>query len=154
MKRTNSYKVTNRKRKREISPDGIDENIKSSKKCKSDKTTKKTKNLDIKEVNNFMACIDDKYEGKIFDESNKLTGDELNFDYRKEKSISIIKRIENNEKQYDLLKESLEYDNTNKNVIYKLLEYYYNTKDEKNFLEAIDKYKFCITKKLNINRFR
>ena len=80
---------------------------------------------------------------------NKLTGNELNFDYRKEKSISIIKGIENNKKQFDLLKESLEYDNTNKNIIYKFLEYFYNAKDEKNFIEAIDKYKFCITKKLN-----
>ena len=150
MKRTNSYKVTNRKRKREISPDKIDENIKSSKKCKSDKTTKKTKLIDLKEVNNFMACIDDKYEGKIFDESNKLTGDELNFDYRKDKSISIIKGIVNNKKLLDLIKESLKYDNTNKNIIYKLLEYYYNEKDEKKFMEEIDKYKFCITKKLNI----
>ena len=90
-----------------------------------------------------MACIDDEYDGIMFEENDKLTGDNL-------KSINIIKGIENAKDKLDLIKESLEEDNTNKNLIYKLLEYYYNIKDEKSFIEMINKYKFCITKKLNI----
>ena len=97
-----------------------------------------------------MACIDDEYDGIMFEENDKLTGDNLNFNSRKVKSINIIKGIENAKDKLDLIKESLEYDNTNKNLIYKLLEYYYNIKDEIHFKEAVDKYKYCITKQINI----
>ena len=94
-----------------------------------------------------MACIDDEYNDIKFEEKAKLTGDDLNFECRKEKSIKIIKGIENFKgNKLDLIKESLEYDNTNKNLIYKLLEYYYNIKDEEHFKEVVDKYKYCITK--------
>lgn len=151
MKRRHSYKISNRKRRRQTSPNDINENesIIPSKKFKSEKT-KKSQNLTLKEVDNFMACIDDEYSDKKFEECDKLTGDNLNFDCRKEKSINLIKGIENAKDKLNLIKESLEYDNTNKNIIYKLLEYYYNIKDEIHFKEAFDKYKFCITKKINI----
>ena len=149
MKRRHSYKVTNRKRRRQINSNDINEDITPSKKVKSDKT-KKSQKLTLKKIDNFMACIDDEYDGIMFDENDKLTGDNLNFDSRKEKSINIIKGIESAKDKLDLIKESLEYDNTNKNLIYQLLEYYYNIKDEEHFKEALNKYKFCITKKINI----
>ena len=149
MKRRHSYKVTNRKRRRQINSNDINEDITPSKKVKSDKT-KKSQILTLKRIDNFMACIDDEYDGIMFDENDKLTGDNLNFDSRKEKSINIIKGIESAKDKLDLIKESLEYDNTNKNLIYQLLEYYYNIKDEIHFKEAVDKYKYCITKKINI----
>ena len=47
-----------------------------------------------------MACIDDEYDGIMFEENDKLTGDNL-------KSINIIKGIENAKDKLDLIKESL-----------------------------------------------
>ena len=48
------------------------------------------------------------------------------------------------------INQSLKYDNTNKYTIYRLLKYYYNKKDKASFDEAINKYKFCITKRFKI----
>lgn len=58
-------------------------------------------------MDNFMACIDDEYDGIMFEENDKLTGDNLNFNSRKVKSINIIKGIENAKDKLDLIKESL-----------------------------------------------
>ena len=143
--------MINRKRSRIINLDEIEEKDKPSKKFRSEET-KKSKELKLKEINNFMAFIDDKYEDKVFEEKNKLIGEKLNFDYRRKKAIEVINIIkkDKDKDELKLLKESLELDNTNKNSIYKLLVYYYNKKDQINFNETMKKFKFCITKKINI----
>ena len=78
--------MINRKRSRIINLDEIEEKDKPSKKFRSEET-KKSKELKLKEINNFMAFIDDKYEDKVFEEKNKLIGEKLNFDYRRKKAI-------------------------------------------------------------------
>lgn len=144
-------KMINRKRKRQIILEDIDESDKSSKKCKSAET-KKSKELEfkLKEINNFMAFIDDDHYNKIYKEKEKLTGENLNFDFRRKKAFEIMDIIKEDKDELKMLKESLEFDNTNKNAIYKLLLYYYNKKDQINFNETLIKYKFCITQKINI----
>ena len=77
-------------------------------------------------------------------------GDKLNIEYRRNKAVDIINSIKEGEDELKYIEEALRFDNTNKYVIYKLLKYYYGKKDEVKFNEAINKYKFCITKKLKL----
>ena len=71
MKRRHSYKISNRKRSKQTNPNDINENITPSKKFKSDKT-KKSKNLTLKKIDNFMAYIDDEYNDIMFEEKKKV----------------------------------------------------------------------------------
>ena len=49
------------------------------------------------------------------------------------------------------LKESLQYDNTKKYTIYRLLKYYYESNDKEKYNESIKNFKLCITKKFKVN---
>ena len=44
------------------------------------------------------------------------------------------------------LEHSLQYDNTKKYTIYRLLKYYYENNDKEKYNESIKNFKFCITK--------
>ena len=82
--------MINRKRSRIINLDEIEEKDKPSKKFRSEET-KKSKELKLKEINNFMAFIDDKYEDKVFEEKNKLIGEKINYRYILKKYVRIQK---------------------------------------------------------------
>ena len=99
---------------------------------------------------NFIAELEEDYQKEIFTEEELLIGDKLNIEYRRNKALDIIMSIKEGEDELKYIKEALSFDNTNKYVIYKLLKYYYDKKDEIKFTEAINKYKFCITKKLKV----
>ena len=135
----------NKKRNRTLGFDENNENIDNTKKIKSADTQK----TQIKNIA-FMAHIDinHKNENKIFE---KLKGDKLIIEHRKEKAIKEIKSAkENNNDELEKIKESLKYDNTNKYTIYRLLKYYKSKNEKDKFDEAIRLYKFCITKRIKI----
>ena len=123
----------------------IEENNNSGKKVKSAETKRIIKLETIK----FVAFIDEKYENKIPDE--KYKGKNLNFECRREKATRKIDSLKEESDEEKLIKKSLEYNNTNKYSIYKLLKYYYDKKNQEKFYETIENYKFCITKTLIIN---
>lgn len=136
----------NKKRNRTISFEKDDENIDNAKKIKSAET-KKEKTINIP----FMAFInsDNKIENS---NEEKLVGEDLIIESRKEKAIKIIASIsENNDDELEKIKKSLKYDNTNKYNIYRLLKYYKDKNDHNKFDETIRMYKYCITKKMKIN---
>ena len=125
--------------------DENDENIDNTKKIKS-KDTQKTQ---IKNIA-FMAHIDINHKNEN-NTNEKLKGDKLIIEHRKEKAIKEIKSAkENNNDELEKIKESLKYDNTNKYTIYRLLKYYKSKNEKDKFDEAIRIYKFCITKRIKI----
>ena len=137
-----------RKRKRKDSWPDDEKKDASPKKFKSAET-KKTIDIKLIEPIQFMASLDKKYESKIFEE--KYTGENLNFNYRKDEANKKIKSIKEDDiDELISINESLKYNNTNKNAIYRLLKYYHDKNNQIDFNEAIAKYKFCITKNLNI----
>ena len=99
---------------------------------------------------NFFAEFEEQYRERKFEEKEILIGDNLNFENRRKKAIYIINSINKVEDELEYIEEALNFDNTNKYVIYKLLKYYYDKKDEIKFNEAVNKYKFCITKKFKL----
>ena len=127
----------------------IDENEKPAKKFNSAESKKNTK-LNNTVTNFFMAKIDPKYENKIFPEEDKLTGQKLIFECRRKKAEKLINNIKEDNDELKNIFEALKYDNTNKACIYKLLNYYYKKKEKDNFDEALNKYKYCITRKFEI----
>ena len=137
--------ILNKKRNRTLSLDENDKNIDTTKKIKSSETQK----TQIKNIA-FMAHIDNDYKNEnVMNE--KLKGDDLIIESRKEKAIKEIKSAkENNNDEFEKIKESLKYDNTNKYTIYRLLKYYKSKNDQDKFDKAIRLYKFCITKKIKI----
>ena len=114
------------------------------KKCKSANSQKNAISL------YFIAEFEEGYNEEMFSEEEKLFGDKLNIEYRRNKAIDIINSMKEGEDELEYIKEALRFDNTNKYVIYKLLKYYYDKKDEVKFYEVINKYKFCITKKFKV----
>jgi hypothetical protein len=145
------FKFTDKKRRRSSSYTikEIEESEKPSKKFNSTET-KKMSELNMKEINYFIAKIDPHYENKEFPEEEKLIGQKLIFDYRRKKAENLINNIKEDNDELNHILEALKYDNTNKVCIYKLLNYYYKKKEKKNFDEALNKYKFCITQKFMI----
>jgi len=107
-----------------------------------------------KDVNvfNFIAEFKEGYDQEMLSEEEKLVGDKLNIEYRRNKAVDIINLIKEGEDELKYIKDALSFDNTNKYVIYKLLKYYYDKKDETKFTESINEYKFCITKKLKLKK--
>ena len=150
MSKESFEKMLERKRNSNINID-IDKfnEIKEPEKKYNSAENKKLNDLKIKQISNFMARIDEKYENNIFKEEEKLSGDKLNFELRKKKAAEIIDSTKNSKDFLALIKESLVLDNTNKIYIYKLLKYYYENNDKTNFNETIKEYKFCITKEIN-----
>ena len=134
--------MINKKRKREDIPLDIEENNNSGKKVKSSETKRIIKLNTIK----FMAFIDEKNENKIPDE--KYKGKNLNLECRRKKATRKIDSLKEESDEEKLIKKSLEYDNTNKYSIYRLLKYYYDKKNQEKFDETVENYKFCITKTL------
>ena len=121
-----------------------------SKKFKSAET-KKTMDLNLKEVKYFIAMLEPKYENIIFTEDKKLTGENLNFKYRKNQAQIMINKIFEKEKcNIKDIEQALEYDNTNKSCIYALLLFNKNENDENKFKENLKKYKYCITQNIKI----
>ena len=135
----------NKKRNRTLSLDENNENIDTTKKIKSADTQK----AQIKNIA-FMAHIDTNYKNENTT-NEKMKGDDLIIERRKEKATEEIKLArENNNDKFEKIKESLKYDNTGKYSIYRLLKYYKSKNDQNKFDEAIRQYKFCITKKIKI----
>ena len=144
-------KMINKKRERNSYGDEIiDEEEKQSKKFNSAET-KKTCELNIKEIKYFIARIEQKFEDIIFKEEEQFHDKNLVFEYRREEAIKIIKNLKTEEDELRCIQQALKYDNTNKTCIYKLLNYYHKKNDKKSFEEALGKYKFCITQKFKIN---
>ena len=150
--------MTNKKRKR-----SENQNKKNLKKPANSKHKKKNNSARIKkgfiippyyfELDNFMSMIDAKYENTIFDEKDRLKGDELVLEYRKNKALEkaneIFKQNIKSIKENDI-DNLLEYDNTNKNILYKIIEYYHEKNDKYKLDETIKKYKYCITQRFHI----
>jgi len=116
----------------------------SDKKCRSAESKKE------KKVIYFIAEIDQNYSQEKMKDEERLTGKELNIEYRREKAAEILLSMEAGKDELEIINQSLDYDNTNKYTIYRLLKYFFNKKDKKSFNETINKYKFCITKKFVI----
>lgn len=76
--------------------------------------------------------------------------DDLIFHKRRIKAERIINDLKNKQDELKCIEEALKYDNTNKTYIFKLLNYYYQNNDEKNFRDKLNQYKFCVTKKFMI----
>ena len=134
-----------RKRSREFEFEEFD-NIKvSKKKCNSEEDKKR--NIII----NFVAKIDEKYKDVEFKIEERLTGDNLNFSLRREMANKIMNSIKEGDDELKSIEEALTYDNTNKYIIYRLLKYYFNHKNEDEFDKVIKKYKYCLTKRFTIN---
>ena len=94
--------------------------------------------------------IEPKYENIKFREEDRLSGDKLNFELRRKEADRLINDKNNNNDELENIINALNYDNTNKIYIYKLLNYYYKKELKQKYNEALDKYKFCITKKFII----
>lgn len=112
--------------------------------------SKKISELNLKEINYFISKIEPKYENKKFREEDRLSGDKLNFELRRKEADRLINDKNNNNDELENIINALNYDNTNKICIYKLLNYYYKKELKQKYNEALDKYKFCITKKFII----
>ena len=110
-------KMIERKRNSNISLDEIKE-IREPEKKYNSAENKKLSDIKIKEISNFMARIDNKYENNIFKEEDKLSGDKLNFEFRKKQAAEIFDSIKDTKDCLSSIKESLALDNTNKIYIY------------------------------------
>ena len=95
MSKESFEKMLERKRNSNIDIDKFNE-IKGPEKKYNSAENKKLIDLKIKEISNFMARIDEKYENNIFKVEDKLTGDKLNFELRKKKAAEIPKYFINN----------------------------------------------------------
>ena len=91
------------------------------------------------------------HEKEKSQEEKILSGEDLKIESRWEKAFEIINSIKIGEDELKCIKHSLQYDNTSKCIIYRLLKYYYEKKDEKKYKELINTYKFCIRKKIKNN---
>ena len=107
----------------------VEDYLKSLDKPKSAETKKKANKL------YFVAEFEDGYDEEMFTEEEKLFGDKLNMEYRRNKAVEIINSIKEGEDELKYIKDALNFDNTNKYVIYKLLKYYYDKKEETNSLK-------------------
>ena len=140
-------KVLNRKRKRNKQSS----NLNNEKKIKSAETKKVNTLENMYEISNFMASINNKYIKSKFASSEKLKGKNLNIDHRKNKALKIINSIsDKNNNELESLQNALQYDNTNKYIIYRLLKYYHDSDNKDKFEEVLNKYKFCITQKFTV----
>lgn len=113
----------------------------------------KKNNLDIynNEIRYFMAMIDIKCQNESFDNINKIKGDDLNLECRKRKALEIINTLSlKGNKNDEIIENSLSYNNTDKFIIYKAIKYYHEIGDNNKLKKIINKYKYCITKKIKI----
>ena len=113
----------------------------------------KKNNLDIynNEIRYFMAMIDIKCQNESFDNINKIKGDDLNLECRKRKALEIINTLSlKGNKNDEIIENSLSYNNTDKFIIYKAIKYYHEIGDNNKIEKIINKYKYCITKKIKI----
>ena len=140
----------NKKKKRNSSTEKISFEIDKPKKKFFSAESKKISELNLKEINYFISKIEPKYENIKFREEDKLSGDKLNFEFRRKEADRLINDKNNNNDELENIINALNYDNTNKICIYKLLNYYYKKESKQKYNEALDKYKFCITKKFII----
>ena len=145
-----SNNFINKKKKRNSSTEKISVEIDKPKKKFLSAESKKISELNLKEINYFISKIEPKYENIKFREEDKLSGDKLNFEFRRKEADRLINDKNNNNDELENIINALNYDNTNKICIYKLLNYYYKKESKKKYNEALDKYKFCITKKFII----
>ena len=133
------------KRSRELESEEFVNSKVSKKKCNSEEDKKR--NIII----NFVAKIDEKYKDVEFKIEERLTGDNLNFSFRRKMANKIMNSIKEGDDELKSIEEALTYDNTNKYIIYRLLKYYFNHKNEDEFDKVIKKYKYCLTKRFTIN---
>ena len=132
------------KRSREFESEEFGNSKVSKKKCNSEEDKKR--NIII----NFVAKIDEKYKDVEFKIEERLTGDNLNFSFRRKMANKIMNSIKEGDDELKCIEEALTYDNTNKYIIYRLLKYYYKHKNEDEFDKVIKKYKYCLTKRFTI----
>lgn len=134
-----------KKRHNELPKDILEERVELPKKWNSAGNQKE------KQIQFFIANLDPIYEKEIQQEGQKLSGDDLKIKSRREKAFEIINSAKKGKDELKYLEHSLQYDNTKKYSIYRLLKYYYENNDKKKYNETIKKYKLCITKKFKIN---
>ena len=115
----------NKKIKRNSSTEKISFEIDKPKKKFFSAESKKISELNLKEINYFISKIEPKYENKKFREEDRLSGDKLNFELRRKEADRLINDKNNNNDELENIINALNYDNTNKIYIYKLLNYYY-----------------------------
>ena len=137
-------KYLKKKRYSKFTQEALEEEVKLPKKYNSAESHKEN------QIQFFIAKIEPNMEKEVSQEEKILSGEELKIKSRREKAFEIINSIKNGEDELQCIKHSLQYDNTNKYTIYRLLKYYYEKKDEKKYKESINTYKFCITKKFRI----
>ena len=127
-------------------------NFINKKKKRNSSTEKISFEIDKPKKKFFSAesKIEPKYENIKFREEDRLSGDKLNFELRRKEADRLINDKNNNNDELENIINALNYDNTNKICIYKLLNYYYKKESKQKYNEALDKYKFCITKKFII----
>ena len=142
--------LINKKKKRNSSTKKTFTEMDKPKKKFLSAESKKISELNLKEINYFISKIEPKYENIKFREEDKLSGDKLNFEFRRKEADRLINDKNNNNDELENIINALNYDNTNKIYIYKLLNYYYKKELKLKYNEALDKYKFCITKKFII----
>ena len=138
----------------------------SKSKIKGDPNTIKAK-INIKKK--FMAKLREDGESgldNIIEEKKNnelkeiLKGDDIIFEMRKNKAQQIFKEIDkldiNNKIYHETIKDkiniALEYDNVKKENIYKSIKYFYKMNDKINFEKTLNKAKYCLTKKFNLEQ--
>lgn len=147
-------KNLNKKRKRYFTPvekSNINLNNDFQKKTSSAENTKKNYLDNSNEFRFFMAMIDINCQDESFYCKKKIKGNDLNLEYRKRKALEIIDSLSlKGNKNDEIIENSLSYNNTDKNIIYKAIKYYHEIGDKNKLEKIINQYKYCITKKINI----
>ena len=138
-------KYLQKKRHNELPQEILEEGVELQKKWNSAGSQKE------KQIQFFIANIDPIHEKEIQQEEKKLSGEDLKIKSRREKAFEIINSAKKGKDELKYLKESLQYDNTKKYTIYRLLKYYYENNDKEKYNESIKNFKLCITKKFKVN---
>ena len=114
-------------------------------------------------IKKFVAKLrEDKTDKNNNIEDNKeikeiLKGGDIIFEFRKNKAQKLFEEINqldiNDEKNHEIIKnkinKALSYDNINKENIYKSIKYFLKINDQINYNNALNKAKYCLTKKFN-----
>ena len=126
-----SNNLINKKKKRNSSTKKTFTEMDKPKKKFLSAESKKISELNLKEINYFISKIEPKYENIKFREEDRLSGDKLNFELRRKEADRLINDKNNNNDELENIINALNYDNTNKICIYKLLNYYYKKESKK-----------------------
>lgn len=150
--------LLNKKRRKSRQKSVEQANPKNKKKltlAKAPKEVKQNFMAKLKEYTKFEMNRISKGENKII--NKKLTGDDIVFEYRKNKAKNIFEEIEqliNDSKNIEIIKEkinqALSYDNISKENIYKSLIYCLKIGDKDGYNNIMNKAKYALTKKFSM----